>query len=88
MMTLIYPPSWSGLRAIAWHLEHGWHLLKECDSWTMGHQKPEWRVVFANTWGEEVVWYRGTSRKDIERQAEADRPDTPIVSIEPVTEED
>jgi len=51
-------------------------------------EKPEWRVVFAGLWGEEVVWYRGASRNDIERQAEADRPDTPIILIEPVTEEE
>ena len=88
MMTLIYPPNWSGLKAIAWHLEHGWHLLMECDSWTMGHQKPEWRVVFADEYGEEVVWYRGDTLEDVERQAQTDRPIMPIRSITKVTEEE
>ena len=51
-------------------------------------EKPEWRVVFAGPWGEEVVWYRGASRNSVEQQAHDDRPETPIVRIEPVTEEE
>jgi len=49
---------------------------------------PEWLVVFAGEYGEENVFYRGTSRNDIERQATEDRPDTPIVRIEPVVGEE
>jgi len=52
------------------------------------NEKPEWRVVFAGLWGEVVVWYRGDTFEDVERQAQADRPIMPILSIEQVTEED
>ena len=51
-------------------------------------EKPEWRVVFAGPYGEEVVWYRGDTFEDVERQAQDDRPIMPILSIEPVTEEE